>query len=198
MPTDPARDGGRSWDDRHEQRWDLVAAAAAAVGDALTAGTWTPRPHPLDDEDPSMVRGAVTLQVPADLTETEREIIRSWFIGLDETVRFDPWAAADMDIYEYEERPADVGEYGTPANGRHRLWATLPHFGRWQVPVQSDVLVYATPPYTNAVGPDWHESFQDSLFRLQATGWFDTSDPINQRFAESIAAAAHGTNPQQA
>ncbi|MUU73401.1 hypothetical protein [Pseudarthrobacter sp. GA104] len=80
-------------------------------------------------------------------------------------------------------------------NGRHRLWSTLDFFGSELVPIKGDALGYATPLNTQELGENWHRLFKMNLQELDAVDWFDTSDPVNIRFADALRTAARGEHP---
>lgn len=160
-------DGKRRHGDRDEQRWQLIAAIVARVGDALAAEGWI-----IDSDDEG--HGYVALDGLGELTETEWRIVGSWFAG-GEPVRFDPGA----DVF----------------SGRHRLWGTLPHFGAALVPVFGITLSGATPADIEVYGPRWPEIFAQQLEELHAVAWFDSADPLNVRYRAALAAAASGELP---
>lgn len=168
VPVDPGVDDGRRrWPDRDEQRWDLIAQAVSQVSQALAAGNWEP------DEDDNG-HGLVRIDT-GNLTSTEQNIVQKWF-SLDEPVRMDPW-------------------FEPLQNGRHRLWSTLDFFGNELIPIKSDALGYATPENTEVMGPKWPELFEMNIQDLAAVNWFDTTDPVNIRFAETLRTAARGEHP---
>lgn len=171
VPLDPdVEDGHQRWDDRDEQRWDLIAEAVIQVSKALAAGEWEPD----DEEDDG--RNSCLIQIDAgELTGTETKIVRRWF-GAAEPVRMDPW-------------------FEPLQNGRHRLWATLDFFGSELVPIKGDALGYATPLNTQELGENWHRLFKMNVRDLDAVDWFDTTDPVNIRFADALRTAARGEHP---
>lgn len=164
-----AADGTRRWQDRDEQRWDLIAEAVSVVSDALGTRSWTP-----DEELGFEGQGIVDVNLTA-LASTEQEIVQSWFT-IDEAVRFDPW-------------------FVPLTNGRHRLWSTLQHFGDRLVPIAGDALGYADRANVEALGEGWPRLFQANLDELASVSWFNRSDPVNQRFVASLEAAARGEIP---
>lgn len=169
-PVDPdVQDGEVRWTDRDDQRWDLIASAVVRVGDALAAGEWT-------IESDQERYGLVDIEgFPGGLTPTEQSIVASWF-KRSECVRADPW-------------------HVPPANGRHRLWATLPHVGASLVPICSDALGYAVPREVRVLGENWPMAFGGVLANLERLPWFDGDDPLNRRFHDALATAADGEFP---
>lgn len=170
-PADPdVQDGQTRWTDRDAQRWPLVAAAVARVGDALAAGRWS-----VESEEERY--GVVDIaDYPGDLTPVEQAIVVSWF-KRSECVRADPW-------------------HEPPANGRHRLWATLPYFGDALVPLCSDALGYAVPREVKVLGENWPMAFGGVLANLDHIDWFDVDDPLNARFHAALVTAADGEFPE--
>jgi hypothetical protein len=169
VPVDPdVEDGHQRWDDRDEQRWNLVAQAVIQVSRALAAGRWEP------DEEDDGAHGLVRIDAE-ELSSTEKKIVQRWFGGA-EPVRMDPW-------------------FEPLQNGRHRLWSTLNFFGSEPVPIKGDALGYATPADTEVLGQNWQQLFEMNIQDLAAVGWFDTTDPVNIRFAEALKTAARGEHP---
>ena len=151
------------------QRWKRIAAAVAAVGDALAAGAWTTEPG-------NIMYGDVHLsEYPGDLTRTEQKIISAWF-SYAEAVRVDPW----WDQLE---------------NGRHRLWRTLPFFNDALVPIRGSALGYANAGDAAEIGPSWSRMFSTQLDELDASDSFDASDPLNMVFRRSMVEASAGRFP---
>ncbi len=166
---DPDRSDGRQrWPDRDEQRWPLIAAAVAAVGDQLAAGAWSIGTEDECDDEPPR-NGIVEIGPGTGLTKTEWRIIRF------EMVKADPWH-----------------EWLT--NGRHRLWATLPHFADHWVPLASHVLPCANPDDCGSL-PDWTSGYRANLKKLGQVGWFIATDPVNQRYLSALDTAARGEYP---
>ena len=170
VSTDPDVDDGRlRWSDRDRQRWALIAGVVADVGDALAEGAW-------DTDSENDQYGFVSVHLDSGtLTATELKITSSWFQQA-EAVRVDPWS-------------------DSLTNGRHRLWATLPHFQRRQVPVCSDALGYANPSDAEAIGAIWPSLYATNLEQVTALDWFDDSDPLNRTFVSSLRTAANGVLP---
>ncbi|MFT3861147.1 hypothetical protein [Micropruina sp.] len=170
VPQDPdAEDGGQRHSDRDDQRWPLIAAVVARVGDALAEGEWTVDP---DLED----RGLVEVDgYPGGLTRTEQNIVSAWFRS-SEAVRFDPW-------------------FEPLTNGRHRIWATMPHFGAALIPILGDALGYANPVDAEVLGEGWPSLYAANVEELDALEWFDTGDPLNASFKSSLVTAASGEFP---
>lgn len=176
VSSDPDLDDGRvRWDDRDQHQWPTIAAAVAAVGDYLAAGAWTPHTY---DEDEVPDHGTVTIPTPDRLTATEREIVEAWF-SHGESVMVDPLWEPLM-------------------NGRHRLWATMPHFNGALVPITSEALQYTDPRSIQALGEGRHELYVDHATQLRECRWFDTADPLNNRFLAAVEAAARGESPARA
>ncbi|QIM17595.1 hypothetical protein G7066_00685 [Leucobacter coleopterorum] len=171
VSSDPdVDDGGRSrWDDRDQQRWILIAEVVADVGDALANGGW-------ETDDENDLYGFVNIdRDSSSLTATELKIISSWFRHA-EAVRVDPW-------------------FDSLTNGRHRLWATLPHFAERQVPICSDALSYANPSDAEVLSATWPSLYVTDLEQLAALEWFDDTDPLNRAFVSSVRTAATGVFP---
>ncbi|ERI36452.1 hypothetical protein M707_16260 [Arthrobacter sp. AK-YN10] len=163
VPVDPDVDDGRQrWDDRDEQRWNLVARAVTQVSQALAAGGW-------EQEEDQGSHGLVRIDVEG-LTTTEKKIVRKWFSS-DEPVRMDPW-------------------FEPLQNGRHRLWSTLDFFGSEPVPIKGDAVGYANPADAEALGANWQQFFVKNVEELGTVDWFDTADPVNIRFANALRTAA--------
>lgn len=173
VPLDPdATDGGQRNPDRDYQRWDLVAAAVAQVGQELAAGSWSVDPE-IDD------CGFVALHgYPGDLTQTEQHIVSAWFKAT-EAVQFDPW-------------------FEPLTDGRHRLWGTMPHFGTALIPIRGDALRYANPTGAEVFGDGWPSLYADHVEKLDALEWFDAGDPLNASFRRSLLTAASGEFPPPA
>ncbi|MEZ5188377.1 hypothetical protein [Microbacterium lacticum] len=170
VPRDPdAEDGGQRHPDRDVQRWALIASTVAQVGDSLAAGAWSVDPE-LED------RGLVELDsYPGELTRTEQRIVSAWFRS-SEAVQFDPW-------------------FEPLTNGRHRLWATMPHFGAALIPIQGDALGYANPANAEVLGETWPDLYAMHVEELDSLEWFDTADPLNASFRTSLVTAASGEFP---
>lgn len=172
-------DGYQRHDDRDEQRWDLVAAVVASVGDQLAAGVWAPQFW----EGESTKEGRVEVDASEDLTPTEVEIVRSWFRDW-EVVCTDPWDA-----------------YLGVQNGRHRLWGVLCHGEDLLLPVRGTSLMYANPDdageYDSRPGIThrWHTNYTTCLEELYYTDWFDHSDTLNRRFVTALQESARGQWP---
>lgn len=162
-------DGGLRHEDRDAQRWPLIASVVAKVGDALADSAWL---ADSEFEGYGMVR---IPEYPGELTKSEQDIVTSWFRE-SEAVRFDPWS-------------------GSIVNGRHRLWATLSHFGHSSVPIVGDALVYAEPASIEVLGEDWNELFSTNVEQLGFLEWFDKSDSLNWSFSQSLISAASGEIP---
>lgn len=81
-------------------------------------------------------------------------------------------------------------------NGRHRLWATLPHFGHWQVPLRSGGPLYANPADQELT--DWPGAFVELSDEMRRLRWFNHNDPMNRRLENTIAIAACGYHPRLA
>ncbi|WP_314192007.1 hypothetical protein [uncultured Arthrobacter sp.] len=168
VPVDPDVDDGRQrWDDRDEQRWNLIARAVTQVSQALATGGW-------EQEEDQGSHGLVRIDA-GGLTDTEKKIVRKWF-SADESVRMDPW-------------------FEPLQNGRHRLWSTLDFFGSEPVPIKGDALGYANPADTEVLGQNWQQLFVMNVQDLAAVDWFDTTDPVNIRFANALRTAAGGHFP---
>ncbi|MFC7624341.1 hypothetical protein [Microlunatus sp. GCM10028923] len=158
------------WPDRDRQRWPLIAAAVAAVGDELAAGAWTVSSD-VDDEPGES--GVVTVAQLGPMSPTERGIVRSWFQF--EEVCVDPWDE-------------------TLQNGRHRLWATRRYFRAGLVPVASPTLEMANPDDYGR-SRFWPECSREDLDQLDKVRWFDRTDPLNQRYLRALRTAAGGEFP---
>ncbi|WP_353510579.1 hypothetical protein [Intrasporangium sp.] len=116
----------------------------------------------------------MVVEIPEnDLTDTELKIVRSWFNHA-EAVRADPW------LYI--------------ANGRHRLWSTMPFMSQ-PVPVAGCDLKGANPVDAEDIGPSWTKYFVEDLRALHRLTWFDVGDPVNARFCRALAQAADGAFP---
>ncbi|WP_454150963.1 hypothetical protein [Microbacterium lacticum] len=173
VPGDPdIEDGHQRHADRDAQRWPLIASVVARVGDALAAGAW--------QQDPDVEGyGLVALDgYPGDLTRTEQDIVAAWFRS-SEAVQFDPW-------------------FEPLTNGRHRLWATMPHFGAGLIPIRGGALGYANPADTEVMGAGWADVYAVDLEELDGLGWFDVADPLNATFRAALVTAASGTFPSTA
>jgi hypothetical protein len=59
----------------------------------------------------------------------------------------------------------------------------------------SDALNYANRNDALLLGNRWCESFAGHVGDLRALAWFDTTDPLNQRFTAALTAAASGQFP---
>ncbi|MEZ5213876.1 MAG: hypothetical protein R2692_03370 [Microbacterium sp.] len=71
-----------------------------------------------------------------------------------EAVQFDPW-------------------FEPLTNGRHRLWATMPHFGAALIPIQGDALGYANPANAEVLGETWPDLYAMHVEELDSLEWFD-------------------------
>jgi hypothetical protein len=167
---DPDITDGRlpRWADTAQQRWDHIAAAVADVGDRLANQGWVVDPDFPDN-------GNVTLALATPLQPTELHIVRAWFSGA-EAVRVDPW-------WEPIE------------NGRHRLWATLPHFGDRLIPIKGSAVQYANPDDAAAIGSVWPSLAAGNLQDLNGVTWFNRVDPVNRTFRDALSTAANGRFP---
>lgn len=168
VPVDPDVDDGRQrWDDRDEQRWNLIAQAVIQVSQALASAEW-------ESDDDDIDHGWVRIDA-GDLTKTEKKIVQKWFSAA-EPVRMDPW-------------------FEPLQNGRHRLWSTLDFFGSEPVPIKGDAIGYANPADAEVLGNDWQHFFVKNVEELHAVTWFDTADPVNIRFADALKTAARREFP---
>lgn len=169
VPVDPdVDDGHQRWDDRDQIHWDLVAQAVIQVSHTHAAGGWE------HDEEDDGAHGLVRINAEG-LTAQEKKIVQKWF-SMDEPVRMDPW-------------------FEPLQNGRHRLWSTLDFFGSEPVPIKGDALGYANPADTEVLGQNWQQLFVMNVQDLAAVDWFDTTDPVNIRFANALRTAAGGHFP---
>ena len=170
VTVDPDIDDGKiRWRDRDAQRWDLIAATVAAVGDVLASGQWTPQ------SSSGIYADVGVAAYPGQLTAVERKIVGAWFSAA-EPVRVDPW-------------------WDELSNGRHRLWQTLPFFGDSLVPILGDALGYADAANTAQMGPNWPKTYSGQLLELDASAAFDSTDPMNVVFRRSMEEAAAGRLP---
>ncbi len=120
--------------------------------------------------------GFVALEgYPGNLTRTEQGIVVAWFKS-SEAVRFDPW-------------------FEPLTNGRHRIWATTPHFGEALIPICGDALGYANPSDAEVLGEGWPALFATNVAQLEDLHWLDKDDPLNAAFRASLVAAAAGNFP---
>lgn len=172
-------DGYQRHDDRDEQRWDLIADAVVAVGDALAAGAWTP----LLWEGGATCAARIEVSSPPQMTDTEIHIVRSWFKDT-QAVCSDPW-----------------NSYRGVQNGRHRLWGVLPHARTRPVPVRGTSLMFANPDdageYDARPGTTkrWQTVYAGCLDELYFTTWFDHYDPVNKRFVVALQESVRGQWP---
>lgn len=156
------------WSGCNRKRWNLIAAAVAAVGDELARKNWS------FESGNEGYYGSVNVVLPEELTSKESEVLISWF-SVGSSIRVDPWSSSLID-------------------GRHRLWSTLDHFGESLVPVGSEALMLVYPGSDAGERVKFSKGFRDHVCELAKIDWFDRCDPLNIRFFEALRRASKGEN----